>query len=458
MKKLALAALMAVFLFGTVNTASAAEFSNAGGFMLIYYQWVDNANFAKKDGEDDFQTATRTRMFFDYTASENLMANVKFEINQIWGRAGATAGDIGNPGGGDAGADGVNVATKNAYMQWTVPDSDLVMKMGIQGLALPSATYGTTILDQDVAAVVASNKFSDMVSATLFWSRVGDTAASDTATSSAADEFDVVGLILPIAFDGGTITPWGMWGKQGKDNYNAGTPTTNVTDDVNYQFFGAALKVTALDPITIGVDFEHGARSSKTGVANADDSEDAKGWFLAADVTYKMDMVTASLVGFTSSGDDANANDGSETIPGISGGSWAPTTFGTDGDYGSTTNTLDILTNGPGASGLGLKLTDLSFTENLTHTINLFYYKGTSKSGAATALPWGGAGTVFTKKDSAVEINFESRYAIYENLTAVLDLSMVDVDFKSGIGARAASNAGLDETAYKGLVTFKYSF
>ena len=458
MKKFALAALVAVFLLGSVNTAS-AEFSSAGGRMLLYYNWADNANFAKKDGEDDFQAAQNTRMYFDYTASENLMANIKLEIDQVWGRAGTVATssdgatvtgttDAGSSSGGDLGADGVNIETKSAYIKWTVPDTDMTMQMGIQGVALPSATYGNVILDADAAAAVASNKFNDQVSATLLWVRAGDTAASDTATSSTADEFDVVGLVLPIAFDGGTITPYGAIGVQGKDNYG-----NSVTDTVDYRYYGAALSVTAFDPITIGVDFAHGSRDTSL------DAQDAKGWFLAADVTYKMDMVTASLVGFTSSGNDANTADGSETLPMVSGGTWAPTTFATDGDY-SGFGTSYILTAGPGAQGIGIKLSDLSFMENMTHKINLFYYQGTAKSGAAAALPWGGAGTVFTKKDSAVEINFESKYAIYENLAAVLDVSMVDVDFKkSGIGARTtATSTDADETALKGTIQFQYSF
>ncbi len=439
MKRFALAALVAVFLFGSVNTASAMDDKAvwAQGFINVYFQWLNNSDFQKKDGEDDFIAAQRTRMYVDYMSGENLTGVVRFEIDQRWGGTGATPG-----------ADGILVEVKNSFIKWTVPDTDLVMTMGIQGLALPSATYGQPVFNNDVAAVVASNKFSDMFSATLFWSRLGDSQASDTATSSSADEYDAFGLILPIAFDGGTFTPWGVYTTQGKDS--AGT-----TKESNGQWIGAALKVTAFDPISFGLDAMHGK------VSTTPDTSDANGWFASADVTYKMDMLTASLVAFTSTGEDSSTADGSEVMPMIStgNGAFAPTTFGTYGDWNMGTS--NILTNGPGAQGIGLKLTNLSSMENLTHEINVFYFKGTSKKEAATALTTGWTNTsVFTKDDSAFEVNFESVYSIYENLSAVLDLSMVDANFKkSGIGARTtATSEGASETAYKGAFQIQYNF
>jgi hypothetical protein len=296
---------------------------------------------------------------------------------------------------------------------------------------------------------VLSNKFNDLVSATLFWSRLGSTAGGDTAGSSTADDWDVAGLIAPIAFDGGSFTPWGVWGVRGKDSYGNG-----VTDNVDYLFLGAAIEVTAFDPVTFGLDVMHGKRETNL------NSQDASGWFAAADVSYKMDMLTASLVAFTSTGEDSSAADGSEVMPVLSNGNgaFAPTTFGTDGDWNMGAG--NILTAGPGAQGVGLKLTGLSFQENLTHVINVFYFRGTSDKEAAASLAGGWTNTsTFTSKDSAFEVNFESEYAIYENLSAVLDLSFVAPDFDKDAGARtAATSNGRDETAYKACFQIQYNF
>ena len=185
--------------------------------------------------------------------------------------------------------------------------------------------------------------------------------------------------------------------------------------------------MTAFDPVTFGLDVMHGKRETNL------NSQDASGWFAAADVSYKMDMLTASLVAFTSTGEDSSAGDGSEVMPVLSNGNgaFAPTTFGTDGDWNMGAG--NILTAGPGAQGVGLKLTGLSFLENLTHVINVFYFRGTSDKEAAASLAGGWTNTsTFTSKDSAFEVNFESEYAIYENLSAVLDLSFVGPGFRQG--------------------------
>ena len=184
-------------------------------------------------------------------------------------------------------------------------------------------------------------------------------------------KWDAVGLILPIAFDGGAITPWGVWSTQGKDS---GTVTTKKKNGL---WLGAAIEVTAMDPISFGLDVMHGK------VSTTPNTSDAGGWFASADVSYKMDMLTASLVAFTSTGEDNSAADGSEVMPVISNGNgaFAPTTFGTDGDWNMGAG--NILTAGPGAQGVGLKLTNLSFLENLTHVVNVFYFRGTSDKDAA---------------------------------------------------------------------------
>lgn len=456
MKRFALAALVAVFLFGSVNTASAMDDKAvwAQGFINVYFQWLNNSDFSKNDGEDDFVAGQRTRMFVDYMSGEDVTGVVRFEMDTTWGDQ--TGGFYGG-GGGGPGGDGVIVEVKNAYIKWTVPNTDLTMTMGLQGVALPSATYGQPVLNNDVTAAVASNKFSDMVSATLFWARLNDTQQSDTAAGNAntADEWDVVGLVLPINFDGGSFTPWGVWGTQGKDSYNTVySPTTNVTDNVDYLYFGGAIKVVAFDPISIGLDVMHGSRDTNV------DANDASGWFGALDLTYKMDMLTASLVAFTSTGEDSSATDGSEVMPIISNGNgmFAPTTFGTYGDWNMGTS--PILTAGPGAQGIGIKLTDLSFMEKMTHEINLFYFRGTSDKDAAASLAGGWSTTsTFTTKDSAWEVNFESVYSIYENLSAVLDLSFVAPDFDKTAGARTtATSNNRDETAYKTCFQIQYNF
>ena len=50
---------------------------------------------------------------------------------------------------------------KNAYIDWMVPQTDLKVRMGIQGVALPSMTTGSNVFNDDVAGVVASYQFNE---------------------------------------------------------------------------------------------------------------------------------------------------------------------------------------------------------------------------------------------------------------------------------------------------------
>lgn len=132
----------------------------------------------------------------DVIASENLRGVVFFEMGDfIWGRAD-----------GALGADGKSVEVKRSYIDWTVPNTDLMVRMGIQGLALPGAVAGSPVLDDDVAALALTYKFNDMVGLTAFWARpydlgIDDTKSADTKLSkdygNAFDDMDLFGVVLP---------------------------------------------------------------------------------------------------------------------------------------------------------------------------------------------------------------------------------------------------------------------
>ena len=105
------------------------------------------------------------RLQLDAVASEALSGTVFFEIGaQVWGK------DKSN--GGALGADNADVVkVKNAYIDWLAPQTDLKVRMGIQGLALPSFTTGSNVFNDDVAAVAASYQFNENVGVTAFWAR-----------------------------------------------------------------------------------------------------------------------------------------------------------------------------------------------------------------------------------------------------------------------------------------------
>ncbi len=155
----------------------------------------------------------RFRAQLDITASEALNGVVLFEIGDtVWGK-GANAAR--NAGGG-LGADEVAIEVKNAYVDWIPPHTDLQIRMGIQTFNNPSFMTGgagshNIIFGDDVAGISLNYQFTPNVGATAWWFRPFSDNSDDgkrTAGSSRQfDEMDMVGLALPLTFDGVKVTP-----------------------------------------------------------------------------------------------------------------------------------------------------------------------------------------------------------------------------------------------------------
>ena len=234
MKKIATLLLAAGLVFGAATGASAIDFK-AKGQWIMSFDYGQNGGFtggngmtgfnkANKSykGEDEFEAKQRVRLQLDAVASESLSGTVFFEIGaQTWGQ---------NSTGGALGADNADVVKlKNAYIDWMVPQTDLKVRMGIQGIALPSMTTGSNVFNDDVAGVVASYQFNENVGLTAFWARPwndnftgwNDTVHGDNYQSNYMDNVDVFALLLPLSFDGVKVTPWGMMAGIGPNAFAA---------------------------------------------------------------------------------------------------------------------------------------------------------------------------------------------------------------------------------------------
>ena len=174
MKKLMTLALAAGMLLGAATGASAIDFKAKGQWLMGFAagdgSFVSHTNKkgeSKKavDQDDAFSAMQRLRLQLDAVASEALSGTVFFEIgDQVWGQ---------DKTGGALGADNNSVVElKRAYIDWMVPQTDLKVRMGIQGLALPAfTTNASQILDDDVAAVTLNYQFNENVALTAFWAR-----------------------------------------------------------------------------------------------------------------------------------------------------------------------------------------------------------------------------------------------------------------------------------------------
>ena len=352
----------------------------------------NNIGFAKEKADDLFHARQRLRTQVDIIASESLKGTVFFEVGDT---------NWGNSSeGGALGTDGKVVEVRYSYVDWVVPQTDLRVRMGLQPFSLPNFVAGDPIMgsdDSDGAGITLSYQFNEQ--------------------------------------DGVSVVA--------KDSNNPAW------------WLGIGGELTTFDPLRLAFDFAYG-KADWGKAANGQDLT-RQGWLLSGIAEYKLDYVTPGLIAWYGSGDNSDTMDGSERLPTLSPG-WGATTLGWDGAYGISDGA--VLSNTPtGTWGVVARLADISFFENLTHTLAVGFYTGTNNTRMVTSGPVGGveSGNVYlTTKDHAWEVNFDSQYKIYENLTLAAEMGFVRLDLDKDVWGSKLS--GVDKTAYKVGLNLNYAF
>ncbi len=435
MKRIAMLALMVAFVLGTVVSASAIHLFEQGGVggegmsfeakgswhTSLY--WTDNLTLTDDDN-DTFTSRQRVRTWFSFAASEHVKAVLAIEIGDTsFGRN--NAGTVGADWA--LGGDGVNIETKNAYLQYLCPFTGATVKAGLQGASLPSVV-GNPILDNDVAGIVASYPVNDMASVLAGWLR-----STDNSFNNDQDEQDVAFVGVPLAMDGISLVPYFAYSWIGEAAPAAFYGV--LGDDATAWWAGVNLSMSMFDPIGIYADFIYG--DADTGDADVDHN----GFYLALAADMKMDMMTP-MVWFTYA---TGADDTDYDYLPFFGGDFYPTSFGTDGTSLFNGDTSAIVTADPrGLWTVGLQLGGISFLEGLTHDFRIMYAEGTNEDGGLA--PLDGAG--LTDDDSLIEINFDSKYMMYETLAAIVELGYIIPDL---------DNVD-DDDAWRLAVGLKYDF
>ena len=506
MKKILTLMLAAGMLLGAASGAKAIDFKASGewlvGFGLGDGSLIKDVDNKKYRHHDTFNAGQRVRLQLDAVASESLSGTVFFEIgDQMWGNA---------ESGGALGADGKEVKVKNAYIDWMVPNTDLKLRMGLQAVAMPNVAGGSAIMDGDAAALVASYQFNDNVGLTALWMRplndnyTGTNADNEpygNGYNNYLDNMDLFALMLPLKFDGVELTPWAMYGMQGKNaRFNEGGVDTadgalgvtlpgyypgmnglalgNTSKAYGSMFWaGLPVAITAFDPLNIEFDINYGYVEAmgrydvlKRGTDLVRGNSKREGWLVKALVEYKMDWGTPGIFGWYASGDDGNVKNGSERLPSIAGaGNF--TSFMGDGNlaWGTGYNFYDNNLTYAGTWGVGLQIADVSFVEDLKHTFRVAYWGGTNSPSMVKYMGSGVAwddttasqdGPYLTTNDGLLEFNLVNSWQIYENLEANLELgyivNMMDKDTwdKSYVSDRNWSK----QDAWKAQLIFAYSF
>jgi hypothetical protein len=467
-------------------------------------------------GYDNFETYQRIRLKLDAVASEALSGTVYFEIgNSIWGNRAQGAA---------LGADQTGVIElKNAYLDWTPPNTDLKIRMGVQTLALPSFTQDSQVFNDDIAAVTFSYKFNDNVSLTALWARpfndnsLGWGAATTGGRGASAnymDNVDVGALILPLTFDGVKVSPWIMAGAIGP-NFAAPTDTNQFAavpsnagstrdyllagmlpvgrairkdgsaSTIRHYSYATAIwagltgEVTAFDPFRFAWDVNYGS------VSWPDDARmNRAGWLASLLFEYKLDWGIPGLYAWYASGDDDNPSNGSERMPSFSpNGQNGYSSYAFNGQLYQGEREGVISGEMTGTWGIGARLKDVTFVEDLKHTLRINYIGGTNSSTFAKRYltndrsDWNTGNTGFnagygvglpgmylTNTDSAVEFGLYNEYKVYDNLKVCLEASymLLNIDEDTWKGASFNGGTGKNKREVRDPwnvnLSFVYSF
>ena len=509
MRKIMTLLLTAGMLWGTVTNAAAVDFNAKGewlfGMGAVNTNYMPKVNGFNVNRGDTFSAMQRLRLQIDAVASESLSGTVMFEIGDTtWGHS---------ESGGALGADGRIVELKRAYIDWIVPGMDLKVRMGLQGLILPNAAGGSAIFDDDVAAVVASYQFNETVGLTAAWVRPyndnflgGATGDGHTAPAGYLDNIDLFALIMPLTGQGWRVTPWAGVGIQGTNFVPAGVSAYAGTAGMNTVHFagnrlgttndprmfsdwhrdsnaystaffaGLPIVITALDPWNFELDLNYGyagsnGRYTSTNLQNGDlvrGTNTRQGWLAKGLVEYKLDWATPGVFGWYASGDDGDLSNGSERLPNMSPCNTFSSFMG-DGERGWSIGSggnmgYDQLLSFAGTWGLGVQLKDLSFIEDLRHTVRALYWGGTNSPQMSKYLHGfsavgAGEGFYLTTNDHLVEFNLDSAWKVYDNLELVLELGYIINGIDKGTWERSYKNDRFDKAdAYKAALVVNYSF
>ncbi len=468
MKRLIIAVVMAAFILGSAGTAKAVHdlYMHAVDYR-VHANYIHNEGFNDDLKIDELNFYQRFRSTFHWVANENVRAVLQMsfgETQQRWGTDGYRIGGVNR-----------DVVFRQAYLDFLVPQTDVLVRAGWQYWTLPS-TLSSHIWDVRAPAVIVSSPITPGVDLTLGYAMGGDEFRQvfdfdKGEFTRSRDEFHHFFGILPIAMDGFEINPFLWYAHSGKYEQRLGTeptpgglvgsntPPWDGARSTDVFFAGVNFSMDMFDPIVIHADFNYGTAGKLH-----DDIKGTSGWIANVALDYQMDMMTPRVFFLWESGESSSSFEDDRTgrvMPNLGTGDLGFTSFGFAGSQFEGTPAARAFggSHVGGASGkaaLGLSLMDINLVESMTHNFNLVYYQGTNHKDMRDFLD---SGVMLTTRDHAWEVNFDTQYDVYENLAAILELGYIAPSLSDGAdGTIGEDRSDFDDNAFKAALGFRLTF
>lgn len=388
---------------------------------------------------ENFNATTRVRFGFDYVASEDLSGTILFQYRQgSWGNQ-----SIDSDHNLNSTAQGDHFRMRLAYIDWTIPATDVKVRMGRQAFVLPSYAFGSPIMDGRGDGITVASAINDNINLGLAWFRLDSQYANGKGYD---DDADAVVLNAEFAYDGFKVAPWAMYAHSDEAAADYSFFDGVAGHDSDSFVIGASAELNMFDPFVFALDALYSNTKYHSVFDGGEDSFD--GFYVGAKASYKFANGTAGLGGWYSTGTDDTKNDVSFVV--LDGG-FSASTILFDGNVVGVDGYTCWMDNDSafGTWGLIAEYADFSFVENLSHTARVLYVQGTHENNGRRSAAVEG---YLTEDDSVVEIDFDTTYQIYKNFSATLQLGYAIFD-----QSKIVSAAEQDDI-FRSALAFVYKF
>lgn len=462
MKKLTTLLLAAGLVFAASAPASAVDVKMDGYYNFQFTRGA-GVDFAK-DSADFDRARQLVRLGMTTSVSENLSGYFQIDSKWSWGNNTDTEGVGGTAFNGAA----VDVRMYQAYVDWMIPQTTVKVRMGRQKLTLPALANGKNpgIWHKDpVDGISISSPVTDWLSLTAWWGRYNRTAGYRTAAIDVTGaKNDVFAVIADLAFDGFKFSPFVAYASYGETQpslkvNNNDSDLNKLVDakqgPANAYWLGFTGSMTLFDPFVAKLGFMYGDKDFSDN--RGDNSASQHGWVVDTNLTYKTAYVTPGLMAWYGSGDTSGVDYAYQNYMPSQGGRFKGS-YGFFNGSGLEDNELQNGQNMQGSWGIRLGADNISFLQDLSHSVAVVYARGTN---AQPNAEFGIAPHRYmTSKDSIVEFDFGTTYQIYKNFAAYLECAYVLENFETndkGTG-HFGSRADSYDDAWKVALQFSYRF